>query len=122
MSRRGVGIDPARLGQARTAKRLTQDDLAELVGAHRVTIAKLEGTTGPACSLELLERLSAALGRSREWLMGEPEQVDEFELARNRMASAMSQIADGFEDFTEAVEALQRRAHEAATSEEVTAA
>lgn len=88
---RASGADPV----------MAQGRLAELVGVHRVTIAKIE--TGQArVSREVLERLVEVLGRSREWLLGEPEQVDEFELARVKMASAL-------ESFSEAVDLLQRR-------------
>lgn len=112
MGRTGQILDGQRLGQARIAADLKQGELADRVGIHRVTLTKIEN--GAPCSLELLERLAAELDVKREWLLGEPEAVDEFELARERMASAMAKIADGFEDFTSAVEALERRAREAA--------
>lgn len=85
---------------------MRQVELADLCGLHRVTMTKIEGGNARV-SLDVLERLSAALGRSREWLLGEPEVIDPFELARERMTSALS-------DFSEAVDILQRAARNAA--------
>ena len=78
---------------------------------HRVTLTKIEN--GAPCSLELLERLARELNVSREWLLGEPETIDELELARERVTAAMGKLAEGFDDFTDAVQALQRRARDA---------
>lgn len=115
MARTSYPIDGARVGQARLALGLTQTELADRIGVHRVTMTKIEG--GAPVSLETLEALSVELVRSREWLCGEPDQVDEFDLARERIANAMSKIADGFEDFQEAVIVLEERARHAGAVE-----
>jgi transcriptional regulator with XRE-family HTH domain len=117
--RAGYEIDGLRVAQARQALRpdgekrqrdddatMTQGDLADLIGVHRVTLNKIEAGQR-AVSLDTLERLAVRLGRSREWLLGEPETIDEFELAREKMANALS-------EFSSAVDLLQRAARDAA--------
>jgi transcriptional regulator with XRE-family HTH domain len=99
---------------------LSQQALADRVGLNRVSVANIE-RNAQRVSLEVLERLSVALGRSREHLLGEPEQVDEYELARERMATAMSKIGEGFEDFAAAVQVLEDRARRSAEQTEVEA-
>lgn len=94
---------------------LSQQALADQVGLNRVSIANIE-RNAQRVSLDVLERLSAALGRSREHLLGEPEQVDEFELARERLASAAAKIADGLEEAGLVLD-LVRRAREAADAD-----
>ena len=98
----GENVAKARLAILDDRERpLSQQELANRVGIHRVTLAKIE--SGDArVSLEVLERLAAELGKSREHLLGEPEQIDEFERARERMADAL-------DSFSEAVDLLQRR-------------
>jgi len=113
MARQGFQIDGVRLGRRRTELALTQQLLADKAHIHRTTLAKIEGGSR-SVSLQIVERLAAVLGCSREWLLGEPEQADEFDLARDRIASAMTKMADGFEDFTAAVEALEQRARDVA--------
>jgi transcriptional regulator with XRE-family HTH domain len=108
VARTGYIVDGARVGQARQEAGFTQTDLAARIGVHRVTMTKIENRA--PVSLETLERLASALGRSREWLLGEPEQIDEFELAREKMASAL-------ESFSEAVDLLQRRIRDHAGDE-----
>jgi transcriptional regulator with XRE-family HTH domain len=76
---------------------ISQQELANRADLNRVTVAKIEGNK-QRVSLEVLERLTVALGRSREYLLGEPEQVDEFEIARARLARATTMIVDGFEE------------------------
>lgn len=92
---------------------MRQVELADLVGIHRVTMTKIEGGSARV-SLDVLERLSAALGRSREWLLGEPEVIDPFELAREKMTSALA-------EFSDAVDLLQRAARDAGKPVEVQA-
>lgn len=104
-----------RVAQARIAlvgeggRQVTQDELADLVAIHRVTMNRIEAGTARV-SLDVLERLSVVLGRSREWLLGEPDPIDELALARDRVASALAKIGEGFEDFTGAVDLLYERA------------
>lgn len=88
---------------------MTQGDLSDLIGVHRVTMNKIEGGSARV-SLDVLERLAATLGRSREWLLGEPETVDEFELAREKMANVLA-------EFSEAVENLLQRAARASAGQ-----
>jgi transcriptional regulator with XRE-family HTH domain len=81
---------------------MTQVQLADRLGLHRVTLTKIE--TGHArVSRETLERLAVELGRSTAWLLGEPEEVDEIELARTKIFAAAT-------DFLEAIQMLERRA------------
>lgn len=49
------------MAEVRQAKGLTQEQLSELSGVHRVTIARFEtGTASP--NLKTIERLAEALG------------------------------------------------------------
>ncbi len=49
------------LKQARTRRKLTQVELAEMVGVHKITISRLErGDRQP--SMRMLQRLARALG------------------------------------------------------------
>jgi transcriptional regulator with XRE-family HTH domain len=98
MARRGHDVSGLRVAQARQARGLTQDDLAGITGIHRVTITKIENGQAKV-SLEALEKLASALERSREWLLGEPENVDEHELARERIGNAMHQLGEALEDI-----------------------
>ena len=51
------------LKQARTRRKLTQVELAEIVGVHKITISRLErGDRQP--SMRMLQRLAKALGVS----------------------------------------------------------
>lgn len=90
---------------------MTQGELGDLIGRNRVTVNKIEAGAARV-SRETLERLSVVLGRSTEWLLGEPEQVDEFEIARERLASAAGKIADGFQEVGLVLD-LVKRAREA---------
>lgn len=90
---------------------MTQGELADLVGVHRVTLNKIEGGSARV-SLDLVERLAAALGRTREHLLGEPETIDQFELARERMANALA-------EFSVAVDLLKDAAATAAAGVKV---
>ena len=67
--KRGAPERGARVAQARKAAGLSQQALADRVGAGRVTIARIEaGAQRPALDLAL--KLSAALGESVETLFG----------------------------------------------------
>lgn len=99
MARTSYAIDAARAGQARTAAGLTQEDAAAKLGINRITLNKIEnGRTN--VSLDLLERIASFYGRSREWMLGEPETIDEIELGRERLAVALTKISEGFEELT----------------------
>lgn len=116
---RGFAIDSVRAAMARMAievdgKPLTQVEAARRLGVHQITLNRVENGKSPG-SAELLDKMVELYGRSREWLLGEPEQTDDFELARERMANAMSKIGEGFEDFAAAVAALEARARQAGT-------
>lgn len=69
---------PARLKQARAARGLSQNAVAQAAGVRHPTIIRLEaGASSP--SLDTLERVAAALCVSPAWLaygIG-PEQLDE---------------------------------------------
>lgn len=93
-------LDGERVARARVAlpvgedgRQVSQDDLGGLVGIHRVTVTRIENGKAPV-SLEVLERLSQVLGVSRSWLLGEPEQVDELERAREKMARSLAEFSD----------------------------
>lgn len=115
MARTSYTIDGARAGQARTALSMTQADMADALGVNRVTMNKVENGRANV-SLEFLERLSELTGRSREWLLGEPEQVDAIELGREQLAAAFAKISAGFETLNDLVATLNDRAREAAPS------
>jgi transcriptional regulator with XRE-family HTH domain len=117
MLMKGFAIDPLRAAQARISfqedgKPLTQVEAARRLGVHQITLNRVENGKSPG-SADLLDRMVELYGVTREWLLGEPEQVDEYELARERMATAMSKIGDGFEDFASAVALLEERARHA---------
>lgn len=114
---RGIAIDPLRAAQARLAveedgKPLTQVAAARKLGVHQITLNRVENGKSPG-SVDLLDRMVELYGVSREWLLGEPDEIDAVELARERMANAMSKIGDGFEDFAAAVALLEERARTA---------
>lgn len=111
----GQRVAKARLGLPREGGRpISQQDLADRLEINRVTLARIEGGVAPV-SLELLERLSRELGRSREWLLGEPDVIDEFERARALMASSLT-------SFSEALDLLNARLGDAAPAAEREAA
>ena len=67
---RKIGFSPDRLHEARRAKRLTQKELARLVGVHGVTLIRWEkGLNEP--SPEQLQRLAVACGRPAAFFLGE---------------------------------------------------
>jgi transcriptional regulator with XRE-family HTH domain len=116
--REGIQLDGVRVAAARQAlpgfngrSYLRQSEFADVVGIHPVTLNRIENNKTKV-SLETLEGLCEHLGRTREWLMGVPEEVDELEAAREQMATALSKIAEGYEDFGAAVEALNARIRE----------
>lgn len=111
MARPGYTIDGARAGQARSACGLTQEQAAKDLGVHRITVTKIENGSAKV-SLDLLERMSGRYGRSREWLLGEPESVDELELGRERIALALAKIGEGFEELTSVLNARAREERE----------
>lgn len=114
MSRQSYFVEPARAAQARMAAGFpVQADAADALRVNRVTLNKIENGRANV-SLELLERMTSLYGKSREWLLGEPEQVDAIELGRERLATALAKINAGFEDLTDLVDTLNREAREAA--------
>jgi len=118
MAREGYEIDGARVGQAREAAGISQQTLADRCDLHRVTVTRIENGHARV-SLEVAERLARELGCTREWIFGEPSSVDDFEQARERVATALSKIGEGFEDFTEAVDELYARVSQSRDSEAV---
>lgn len=104
-------------GQPRVADEppMTQGDLGDLIDRNRVTVNKIEAGAARV-SLETLERLTVVLHRSREYLLGEPEHVDEFELARERLTNAATKIADGLQEASLVID-LMRQLGPAATKE-----
>src|SRR5690242_15760418 len=108
MAREGYEIDGARVGRAREAAGISQQALGDRCHLHRVTVTRIENGQARV-SLDVAERLARELGCTREWLLGEPDNVDEFDQARERVANALSKIGAGFEDFTEAVDELYAR-------------
>jgi transcriptional regulator with XRE-family HTH domain len=111
-------VDGARVGQARQALRndqgkpMKQVEAAEALGIHAVTLNRIENGKAPV-SLELLERLVELTGRSREWLLGQDDQVDPILANRDRIARALAKIAEGFEEL-ELVDVLNTQARLAA--------
>lgn len=116
--REGYVVDGVRLAQARQAlpagggKPVTQADFAALIGVHRVTLTKIENGDARV-SLDLLERIVAKTGQSREWFLGAPEQVDPVEESRLQVGAALAKIAAGFEELTDV---LGDRVREAAAA------
>lgn len=112
-------LDGLRVAQARQAlqgrdgKALTQGELAERAEIHRVTMTRIENGDAKV-SLELLERLSGLLDKSRPYLLGEPEQIDPLEEARGRIGQALAKVATGMDELADVVETLNQRAAEAA--------
>lgn len=102
MARRGVGLP--RLGRARTEAGLSQQALADLVDAHRVTISHIE--RGDAASLQLAHDLSEALGRSLEWLMDKPEKDDQVSLAREALSDSLNAVAEAADRLSDLMDAL----------------
>lgn len=114
MARTSYFVDPVRVAQARTAAGFdVQAAAADALGVNRVTLNKIENGRANV-SLELLERMTALYGRSREFLLGEPERVDAIEAGRETLAIALAKISDGFEALNDLVETLHERAREAA--------
>lgn len=116
---RGHHIDPVRAAQARLAiesepgKPLKQVEAARLLDVHPITLNRIENGRSKVSS-DLLERMTDLYGCSREWLLGEPEAVDELELAREKMTNALA-------EFSDAVDLLQRRIRTAATADDTEA-
>lgn len=113
MGRTSYSIDPDRAGKARTAAGLTQQQAADELGVNRITMNRIENGRANA-SLELLERMAARYGVSREWLLGEDAAVDPIEVAREHVAEALAKIGDGFEELTDVLDTLNERAREKA--------
>lgn len=117
----GLSVSQVRVAQARLACKgedgepLKQVEAARLLDVHPVTLNRIENGKAKV-SRDLLDRMVDLYGRSREFLLGEPETIDEFELARERMAIALSQMAGVFEDFSAAVKVLEERAARAGDS------
>lgn len=107
---KGFAIDPVRAAKARMAaqieeKPLTQVEAARLLDVHPITLNRVENGKSPG-SAELLERMVELYGVSREYLLGEPERADEFDLARERMATGVAKIVSGFEEMGMAFDLL----------------
>lgn len=111
MAKRGVGICKPRLQQARYELGLSQQALADAADVHRVTIANIE--RGHACSLDLLEKLCDILGRSREWLTGEPEHEDKVALAREALSESLAALEESAGRLADLMDALDGRVREA---------
>ncbi|HXH35233.1 MAG TPA: helix-turn-helix transcriptional regulator [Plantibacter sp.] len=115
-------VDGMRIGQARQAvltedgKPLKQVEAAERLGVHPVTLNRIENGKAKV-SLELLERLALLTGRSREWLLGEPEPEDEFAARSSQLAEAMAHLAASFE----LMNALMAKVHHEVTAARVAA-
>lgn len=106
MAKPGYTINGTRVAQARQQRLgITQGALADLLGIHRVTLTRIENGTAPV-SLELLEKLTSALGCSRAWLLGEPESTGPMD----QLADALAKINAGFVDLADLVETLNGRA------------
>lgn len=108
MARRGVGLP--RLGRARTEAGLSQQALADTVDVHRVTIANIE--RGSAASLELANDLSAAVGRSLEWLMDEPEKYDRVAQAREALSESLAALEKSACHLADLMDELDGRVRE----------
>ncbi len=97
-------VNGARVGQARQALRndegrpMKQVEAADALGIHVVTLNRIENGKAPV-SLDLLERLAAFTGRSKEWLLGEAELLDPVLANRERISKALGKIAEGFEEL-----------------------
>jgi transcriptional regulator with XRE-family HTH domain len=114
MARTGYTIDGVRAAQARVACGLaTQEQAAAELHVNRITLNRIENGHAKV-SLELLERMAGRYGRSREWLQGEPEHVDELELGRARLAVALAKISEGFEELTGVLNDRAREARDTA--------
>lgn len=119
---RSFQLDGVRVARARAilkdedGRHLTQAAFAGLVGLHLVTMNRIENNKARV-SLHVLERIADLTGRSREYLLGEPEHVDEVDAAREMFAQALEQMQGGFEDFNAAVDLLTNRVKDATEPE-----
>lgn len=111
MSRSGHTVDPVRVAKARIATGLKQAEAADALGVNRVTLNKIENGRAKV-SLDLLERMTALYGRSREHLSGEDEEPDPVEAASLKVAAALSKISEGFDDLNEVLTGRVREARE----------
>lgn len=108
-------IDGSRLGQARQAlvnedgRPMKQVEFARLLDIHPVTLNRIENGKSKV-SLDLLDKIADLTGKTREHLLGEPENVDEVELARERVSNALAQMSLALADI---VDVLYGRAAEA---------
>lgn len=112
MKRPSYTVDPVRAAQARMDKGFKQAEAADALMVNRVTLNKIENGRANV-SLDLLERMTLLYDRSREWLLGEPETVDAIEAGREKLATALAKINDGFEDLHDLVSTLNERARDA---------
>ena len=103
-------IEPRRLGgrlqEARAARGLTQQDLADVLGLARTTITAIEKGERRARPDEII-RMASIFGRSVNDLVGEREPVKDFAVqfrtAVNHASSAQAQ-----EELSESVQRFQR--------------
>lgn len=89
---------------------LTQAEAAGTLGVNRVTLNKIENGRSNL-SLDLLERMAARYGCSREHLLG-LDDTDPVRANRDRIAKALQKIAEGFEEL-ELTDVLNNRARDA---------
>ena len=69
MTRASSSTLGSRIREARTAAGLSQQALADAVGAHQPTVAAWESDRR-SLSVESLAALSRSLGRTTDWLLG----------------------------------------------------
>lgn len=105
----GVAVDGSRAGQARTEIGISQEELAARCGISRVTLNRIENGKQRA-SLQTLEALARELDRSRDWLLGQPENVDPVEQERDRIAAGLALIAASLDGISDITDVLQARA------------
>lgn len=103
--------DGLTVAKARTALRLTQEELAAACDVHRVTIANIENGRARV-SLEMLERLAGALHLTRARILGEPEPVDPVEQAREEITAAIGEFGQSLTRLANLVDALNGSLHD----------
>lgn len=98
----GYAIDGDRAGKARCAlrdrdgkQRFSQAAAARALSIHPVTLNRIENGKARA-SLEVIERMCELYDVSREYLLGQPEEIDPVEAVKEEMSEALADIARGF--------------------------
>ena len=122
---RGYTVDHLRVAQARMAltgkdgEPLTQRAAAEeVLGVNPVTLNRIENGKAKV-SLELLDRMAALYGVTKEWLLGEPEDADDVEAAREALADSIRALHETTGRFSELMDVLDARLREAKQREQV---